>query len=77
LITLDMTRPEVADFFSQIPAVDVGDFVQVVNPPSWLTLQPISQLAWGFTETLNAFKWLISWNAVPEAPYSEGDPPTW
>jgi hypothetical protein len=29
------------------------------------------------TETLNAYRWDIAINAVPESPYSEGNPPTW
>ena len=76
-ITFDLTRTEVAGLFGAIAALDVGDYVQVVNPPFFLQVAPISQLCWGFTETINAYKWTISINAVPESPYSEGDPPTW
>ena len=76
-ITFDLTRSEVAGLFSDIPSLDVGDYVQIVNPPSFLTSAPVSQLCWGFTETLNAYVWTISINAVPESPYSEGNPPTW
>jgi hypothetical protein len=29
------------------------------------------------TETMSNFRWLIEFNSVPAAPYSEGDPPVW
>ncbi len=77
VITADLARPAVTGAFADIAAVDVGDYIQVINPPSWLTAAPISQLAWGMTEHLNAFTWTIDFNAVPESPYEEGDPPTW
>ena len=35
------------------------------------------QLAWGLNETLNAFTWQISPNAVPESPYEGASLPTW
>ena len=66
-----MTRSEVANLFNAIPTLDIGDYVQVINPPSFLQSAPISQLCWGFTETLNAYVWTISINTVPESPYSE------
>jgi hypothetical protein len=77
MVPINMARFEVADILDQIADVDIGDFVEVVNLPSFLTSDPIQQLAFGYTETLNAFVWNIQYNAVPEAPYGEGNPPTW
>jgi len=77
VIAADLARPAVTSLFSTIATTDIGDYIQVINPPSFLTSAPISQLAWGVTETLNAYKWTIEFNAVPESPYSEGNPPTW
>lgn len=76
-IQFDMARQEVKDLFGTIPALDIGAFVQVVNPPSFLQTDPISQLAFGFTEVINVYTWTISINTVPESPYAEGNPPTW
>jgi hypothetical protein len=76
-LTVDMTRPEIAALFGTIASLDVGNYIQVVNVPTWLTSAPIQQLAWGFKESMNAFRWTISHNAVPESPYSTGNPPTW
>ena len=77
VVSADMTRPEIAALFATIPAIDVGAYTQVINAPTWLTSTPIQQLALGFTETINAFKWTLDANCVPESPYSEGNPPTW
>ena len=77
VISVNMARSEVASLLATAAAVDGGDYVQIVNPPSWLTSAPVQQLAWGMTETLNARKWTIDINAVPESPYSQGNPPTW
>jgi hypothetical protein len=77
VITVNLARPAVVALFATIATIDIGDFIQITNPPTWLTSMPISQLAWGVTETLNAFVWKVDFNAVPESPYSEGNPPTW
>ena len=76
-IMFDMSRTEVAGLFTIIPTMDIGDYLQVANPPNFLQAGPINQLFWGVTETLNAYTWTISINTVPESPYSEGQPPTW
>ena len=77
VLTFDMARSEVEALFTAIPSLDVGDFVQVPDPPTFLQNYPVNQLAWGFTETLNIYTWTIALNCVPESPYSEGEPPTW
>ena len=76
-VSVDMTRPEIAALFSTIAGLGIGDYIQVVNAPSWLTSAPIQQLAWGTTETINAFRWTLDANSVPESPYSTGNPPSW
>jgi hypothetical protein len=76
-VAFDMSRVEVESLFTAIPTLDVGDFVQIPDPPFFVQAYPINQLCWGFTETLNARTWTISVNTVPEDPYSEASPPTW
>jgi hypothetical protein len=77
VLPVSLSRTEVAALLAVVANVDVGDYTQVINAPAWLTASPIAQLAWGFTETLNSFKWDIDVNAVPESPYSQGNPPSW
>lgn len=71
VVTLDLTRTEVAGsgVFNNTALLDVGAYFQITNPPVWVPESPVKQLCWGFTETLNAFKWTIGVNGVPETPY--------
>jgi hypothetical protein len=68
-VPIDLSRPEMTAIFTDIVTVDVGDFFEITTPPMWLPPGPLLQLAYGFTETLNAFIYTIEWNAVPESPY--------
>lgn len=76
-ITFDLSRAPVGLLFSVIPTLDIGDYIQIPDPPVFLQTSPIDQLVWGYTETLNSRKWTIQYNAVPEAPYGMPSPPTW
>ena len=77
-ITVNMMHPSMSDgTFSAMAALDIGGFIVIANPPAWLPPGPINQLAFGFTETLNAFTWTITINAVPEDPYTGNSLPTW
>jgi hypothetical protein len=75
-VSFDLARSAVAGLFGQIAVLDIGDHFQVWNPPAWLPTGNIKQLAFGFTETLNALTWTIGINAVPESPY-EGAGLSW
>jgi hypothetical protein len=68
-ISVDLKRPEVANILSVIAAVDVGDYVQINNLPSWLPTASAKQLVVGYTENLNAYRWNIVWNCIPELPF--------
>lgn len=72
VLSLDLTRAQSGDYFDQIVAADIGDFVTVQNPPFWLPPGTIDQLIFGTTETLNAFVFTIGANCVPEDPYEVG-----
>ena len=76
-LAFDLTRSEIAGQLAQTAGLDVGDYIQVTRPPSFLTTSNIDQLCWGFTETLNNYVWTIAVNAVPEDPYTGGGLPTW
>ena len=41
-IQFNLARTEVESLFGEIPGLDIGDFVQVVNPPTFLQVDPIS-----------------------------------
>ncbi|MGW2580842.1 hypothetical protein ACWCYZ_05795 [Streptomyces virginiae] len=51
-----------------IPAVlalDIGDRIQIVNPPTWLPPGPIDLIVEGYTETLRPPSWDIVLNCSP------------
>jgi hypothetical protein len=75
-VTFDQSRPEVASLFGQIAILDIGDYFQITNPPSWLPPGAIKQLAFGLSETILQYTWTVDINAVPESPY-EGAGLTW
>jgi Glycosyl hydrolase family 26 len=76
-ISFELSRPAVADLMPTIASLDIGDYVQVPDPPTFLQTSPISQLCWGFTETISNYRWAIRINAVPESPYGISSPPNW
>jgi hypothetical protein len=69
-IVFDMTRSEVQSLFGTIPAVDGGDHIKILNANPVLPSTTVDQLAMGFDETINTFKWTIDFTGVPESPYA-------
>jgi hypothetical protein len=58
-------------------AVDVGDRIQIANPPAWLPPDTIDLLAEGYTETIGVYDWDIVYNCSPAGPWNVfvlGDP---
>ncbi|WP_424918865.1 hypothetical protein [Streptomyces sp. wa1064] len=53
-------------------AMDIGDRVQVRNPPPWLPPDTIDQHMLGYTEVLDQFEWTLALNCVPAGPWTVG-----
>jgi hypothetical protein len=51
---------------------DVGDYISVDDPPSWLPPDLIELLSQGVKETLSNKLWTITYNCVPYRPYTVG-----
>jgi hypothetical protein len=77
VVNIDLSRTAAQANFAATAALDIGDFCEITNPPTFAESATVKELAFGFTETLNAFKRTISVNAVPEIPYEGGGLPTW
>ena len=75
VVSVKMIRSQSANLFTTIPLLDIGDYFQITNPPSFLTATTIKQLVWGYNETLNAKEWTFAFNSVPEAPWETGFSP--
>lgn len=69
VVAVNLARTEVSGLTASLQALDMGDYLQITNPPSWLPPGTIRQLAAGAQESLGGFWWLMSWNCVPESPY--------
>jgi len=74
VITLKMVRASAAPLFAAIPGLRPGDYLQITNPPSFLTASTVRQLAVGYTETIGGSpkEWTFAFNTVPESPYETG-----
>lgn len=64
-----MVLAKVPSLLESAAAVDVGDRIQITNPPSWLPPDTIDLMVQGYSETLDQFTWNIDFNCTPCAPY--------
>ena len=71
-IPVNLARPEVAALRDAVAAVDCGDHVTLLNAPDQVLYDPVEQLAYGFTEQLGGFRWVITYNCVPEDAFETG-----
>lgn len=73
-VTVDLGSNELAGTAQRIAVLDAvcGDRIVIANVPARYGSDDISQLAVGFTETIDQFEHVISMNTVPESPYRTG-----
>jgi hypothetical protein len=75
VITVKLAKPAAAGLFAALPGLRPGDYLQITNPPAFLTASTVKQLAWGYSETIGVNQWDLAFNAVPESPYETGFSP--
>ena len=75
VITIKLAKASAAPLFAVLPGLRPGDYLQITDPPPFLTATVIRQLAWGYTETIGVNQWDLAFNAVPESPYETGFSP--
>jgi hypothetical protein len=68
-IPVDLADTDLASIFYPVTGADVGDYVQITNPPPWLTPDAVKTLVWGLSEQLGVKTCKIQWSARPESPY--------
>lgn len=71
-LSVQLARGELAALSGQAQDVEIGDRVTVVNTPSWLPPDGISQIVRGMSEAPYGFTFGITWVCVPESPYRVG-----
>ena len=59
----------VAPLMSAVASMEIGDYVQITNLPFWYPSTTAKQLIVGYTETINAYEWIVTWNCIPESPF--------
>ncbi|MFJ6615462.1 hypothetical protein ACIQPT_34880 [Streptomyces sp. NPDC091289] len=52
--------------------LDIGDRIQISNPPSWLPPGGIDQHMLGYTERLGLYDWALTMNCAPAGPWQVG-----
>ena len=75
VVTVRLAKAAAAGLFAALPGLRPGDYLQITNPPSFLTASTIKQLAFGYSETIGVNQWDLSFNTVPESPYETGFSP--
>ncbi|MFJ4837182.1 hypothetical protein [Streptomyces sp. NPDC088746] len=78
--TWDEARyPQVRVLLQSAPAViadaatmDVGDRMQITNPPKWLPPEAIDLQVQGYTELLHQRRWELEFNCTPYGPWEVG-----
>lgn len=67
VVKLNLSRnPELIDSATR---VDIGDRIQITNPPSWLPPGTIDLIVMGYKETIDQFIWTIEYNCLPYGPW--------
>lgn len=74
-LTVELRRsPYTASQFltSDAAGVDLGDVIEVQNPPSWVGPNTLSLMAQGTTEYLDEFRRTLGYNTAPAGPWDAG-----
>ncbi|MER6603906.1 hypothetical protein [Streptomyces parvus] len=53
--------------------MDIGDRVQISNPPPWLPPGVVDQHMHGYTERLSLYEWTLAMNCAPAGPWQVGE----
>jgi hypothetical protein len=69
VVPLNLARPEMAAHYFAALDLDVGDLLQVSNPPAMVLYDTVRQLMLGAAEKLGGFHYTMEFNCVPASPY--------
>ncbi|MGA5116846.1 hypothetical protein [Streptomyces pseudogriseolus] len=70
VVRINLARnPELIDAATR---VDIGDRIQITDPPAWLPPGTIDLMVQGYRETMSQFEWVIEYNCTPYGPWSVG-----
>ncbi|MFD6035717.1 hypothetical protein ACFWHF_14420 [Streptomyces griseoincarnatus] len=70
VVRVNLARnPELIDAATR---VDIGDRIQITDPPAWLPPGTIDLMVQGYRETMSQFEWVIEYNCTPYGPWIVG-----
>lgn len=68
-LSVDLASPDLVSLFAAVVGVRPGDFVSVVNLPSWLPPDLLGAIVWGQSEVLGNRVCRVTWQTQPYSPY--------
>ncbi|WP_017599193.1 hypothetical protein [Nocardiopsis lucentensis] len=72
-IRLNLANPRMAAHIPTIVALDAGDRVRILNPPSWVQAAEIDVIVQGYEERINTHAWDITLVCTPASPWTVGE----
>ncbi len=68
-IPVDLARSEVSGVSAAVQDADLGDYLQIPDPPAWLSPDAARAIIWGTTESLGGYIFTLQFQTTPESPY--------
>jgi hypothetical protein len=72
-LTLNLGNPRVYAMVNDILRADVGDKIRITNLPADYGPDDVDLIIRGYTETISAEEWSITFNCAPGGPWSVGE----
>ncbi len=74
-VTVNLARAGIAGnamapLMPAIAAVEVGDRIQATGLPFYYPSATLDQMVIGYQERINPREWVITWNCIPQSPFS-------
>lgn len=70
-VTFDLTRAEDRELYAQLVTLPIGAYLEIANPPAFLTASAVSQVALGRSLDIAGFRFMVQLNCAPESPFEQ------
>lgn len=76
---LNLANPRMRSHHDAVMALDTGDRVRVLNPPSWVQTGHLDLIVQGYEESISLYRWDVTLTCTPASPWdvwtiSDADP---
>jgi hypothetical protein len=68
-VTVMLHKPGAEVLIPQILALRVGDMIRLTDLPAWLSHEDVDLIVEGYSETLDLYRWEITFNCSPGGPW--------